>query len=132
MSHNDFANAGRSRRAHQLEDLHTSQVSCSKYHFVLCNQRKAYACRLGDIATGIQHGKRRGRNPDGRKLALNLCPEWQLGIGPIGSACRFCLVLGPSARPAVSLAASTVGIQTTLHPDRPAISTATGLIPPTL
>src|SRR5437660_11168348 len=40
------------------------------------------------------------------------------------------LVVGPSTRPAVSFAASTVGNQTILLPDRPAISTATGLNPP--
>ena len=42
------------------------------------------------------------------------------------------LVLGPSTRPAVSLAASTVGIHTILAPERPASSTATGFNPPIL
>src|SRR5260370_39150259 len=60
------------------------------------------------------------------------------GLMPVSASSNWILaqkgslVLVPSGLPAVSLAASTVGIQTILLPDRPASSTATGFSPPTL
>ena len=118
VGHQDLAQAHFLCALHQRENLVASQVSGGQNHIVPADQLHAGPRLWNQIAGLVDDAHTRRRDAHGGKFALNFGPKRKLFVAAVG-------------RPAVSFSASTVGIQTSLQPERPAISTATGLRPPT-